>query len=366
MAVYKSKKATKDGRQYFFRVKYKDIFGVSHDYSSPKFATKKEATTEEALYLIKINNQQMTTSNVTLKQVFNDYYNQKTRQVKKQTLKKDVNHFKYLKSIEDCKINSIDINIYRKWRTYIDSLPYSIETIRKIIQLFKRLIEYSSKYYNTSDTILKFVDNVRDVNTRKKEMDFFTYEEYLKFDSVIDDHEYHTFFEILYYLGLRQGEAQALTWSDIDFEKNELSVNKTLTTKVKGEEWTISSPKTKNSNRVLPLTDKLVKDLKIMLKSSQQYVDFNYKWFVFGKIKPFAESTIFNKKNIYCKKAKVKQIRVHDFRHSCASLLINKGAKITLVSKYLGHSNITITLNTYTHLYKNELTEMTDLLNNLE
>ena len=91
MAVYKSKTPTKDGRQYFFRIKYKDIFGVCHDYSSPKYATKKEATTEEALYLIKINNQQMTTSNITLEQAFLDYYNQKTRQVKKQTLKKDMN-----------------------------------------------------------------------------------------------------------------------------------------------------------------------------------------------------------------------------------------------------------------------------------
>ena len=366
MAVYKSKTPTKDGRQYFFRIKYKDIFGVSHDYSSPKYATKKEATTEEALYLIKINNQQMTTSNITLEQAFLDYYNQKTRQVKKQTLKKDMNLWKYLEPIKNIKINSLDLGTYRKWRNYIDSLPYSTETIKKIVQLFKRLIEYSAKYYNTSDTILKFVDGVKAINEQKKEMDFFTYDEYLKFDSVIKDHQYHTFFEILYFLGLRQGEAQALCWSDIDFETNQLSISKTLTTKIKGEEWTISSPKTKNSIRVLPLTEKIVNDLKIMLKEAQSYNDFNCGWFVFGNTKPFAESTIFAKKNQYCKLANLRQIRVHDFRHSCASLLINKGAKITLVSKWLGHSNITITLNTYTHLYKNELTEMTELLNNLD
>ena len=63
--------------------------------------------------------------------------------------------------------------------------------------------------------------------------------------------------------------------------------------------------------------------------------------------------------------ARVKDIRIHDFRHSCASLLINKGASISLVSKYLGHSNISITLNTYTHMYKSELIEMTNILNNL-
>ena len=55
MAVYKSKKPTKDGRQYFFRIKYKDIYGISHDYTSPKFKTKKEADEEEARYRIKIS-----------------------------------------------------------------------------------------------------------------------------------------------------------------------------------------------------------------------------------------------------------------------------------------------------------------------
>lgn len=48
-------------------------------------------------------------------------------------------------------------------------------------------------------------------------------------------------------------------------------------------------------------------------------------------------------------------IKIHDFRHSCASLLISKGANITLVSKFLGHSNVATTLNIYTHFYKNDL-----------
>ena len=63
--------------------------------------------------------------------------------------------------------------------------------------------------------------------------------------------------------------------------------------------------------------------------------------------------------------AGVKQIRIHDFRHSCASLLINKGASIQLVSKYLGHSNINITLATYTHLYQSELEDIKKTLDTL-
>lgn len=64
-----------------------------------------------------------------------------------------------------------------------------------------------------------------------------------------------------------------------------------------------------------------------------------------------------------CKNAGVKQIRVHDFRHSCASLLINNGASITLVAKYLGHTKVDETLNTYSHMYQNKLEDIVNLMN---
>lgn len=126
-----------------------------------------------------------------------------------------------------------------------------------------------------------------------------------------------------------------------------------------------SSPKTKNSIRVLPLTKKLEIDLLELKNKAIEYTDYNNNWFVFGNSVCFPENTIQINKNKYCKLANIKQIRIHDFRHSCASLLINKGASISLVSKYLGHANVSITLNAYTHMYKSELTEMTKILDNL-
>ncbi len=365
MTVYKSKKATKDGRQYFFRIKYKDIYGISHDYTSRKYKKEKDAKDEEALYRIKIAENKVHTSTITIEQAFTEYLAQEKNNLKKQTIKKIENLFTHLKSIEKYKINDINLNIYKKWYLELENSPFSVHHKNKILGLFKRIIKYSSLYYNTSDSIIKFVNNFKEVGAIKKEMEFFTYEEYLKFDSVITDHDWHTFFEILYFLGLRQGECTALNWNDIDFEKGTIRINKSLTTKIKGEEWTISSPKTKNSIRTLPLTKNILNDLKSIYNEVSKYKDFKKEWFIFGNTIPFKENRIQLRKNKYCKLAEVKQIRVHDFRHSCASLLINKGANITLVSKYLGHSNISITLNTYTHLYKNQLTEMTEILNNL-
>lgn len=365
MAVYESKNPTKDGRKYFFRIKYKDIFGIVHDYSSPKFKTLKETKEEEARYRIRISDQDICTSNITILQAWLELKEQKSKQIKKQTAIKNDNMFKHLKPIQDLKINDLNYQKYKQFVSYIESLNYCAKYANKILGLFRQIIIYASKYYNTSDSILKFIENFKEVNVIKEEMLFFTFEEYQQFDSVIQDLEYHTFFELLYYNGLRQGEAQALTWDDIDFIKKEVKINKTLMTKIKGENWTISSPKTKNSIRVLPLTNNLLNDLKMMQKRAKEYVDYSDKWFVFGNSIPFKESTIQRRKNEYCKLAEVKQIRVHDFRHSCASLLINKGANVALVSKYLGHSDITMTLNTYTHMFKNELEDITNLLNRL-
>lgn len=88
-------------------------------------------------------------------------------------------------------------------------------------------------------------------------------------------------------------------------------------------------------------------------------------WFVFGNVYPLADTTIQKRKNTNCIKANVKQIRIHDFRHSCASLLINKGASIALVSKYLGHSDIATTLNIYSHMFKSELQDIATELSEL-
>lgn len=365
MAVYESKHFTKDGRKYFFRIKYKDIFGVTHDYSSPKFKRRKDAEYEEALYRIKIQNQEAYTSNITIDMAFHELLEIKKRKFKPQTIKKEENLFKYLLVLKDKRINNLNLNTYNKFIALLKEQNIGNHYKNKILGLLRQVIIYSKKYHNTSNYILEFIENFSESNIIKSEMKFFTLEEYKKFDCVIDNFEYHVFFEVLYYLGLRQGECQALTWNDINFSENKISIGKTLTTKIKGQKYTISSPKTKSSIRILPLTKKLSDDLKTMKNNAIKYKDYSDNWFIFGNAMPFPESTIKKRKNEYCKKAEVQQIRIHDFRHSCASLLINQGASIALVSKWLGHSKISTTLNTYTHLYKSELENVSNLLNNL-
>lgn len=83
---------------------------------------------------------------------------------------------------------------------------------------------------------------------------------------------------------------------------------------------------------------------------------------MFGNIDPLAATTLLDRKTKNTFMARVKDIRIHDFRHSCASLLIDSGANITLVAKYLGHSKIDETLNTYSHMYQNRLDTIVNII----
>ena len=164
----------------------------------------------------------------------------------------------------------------------------------------------------------------------------------------------------------RIGELKELTWKDIDFENKTVSINKQITKQSSRENWRFVPPKTKKSNRVLPLTKVLLNDLKTLKESDKEILfGFNDKFFVVGDIAPASNNRFSDRKNKNCEKAGVKQIRLHDFRHSCASLLIYKGASINMVSKFLGHSKIEETLNTYTHLYSNALSDITNLIDEM-
>ena len=365
MAVYKVSKdrETKDGRKYFFRIKYTDFTGKTKDYSSPLFLTKKEAEHEEAKYRIEINKKEITTLSVTFEQAYLEFRNKLSKEVKLQSVLKIDKYWKHFDYLNNKKINDFKMNDLTNLMNKLEKEDLSVAYKNKLLGTFKRIVNYSNLYNNTSKEFLKYMTNFKEINKQKKEMDFYTYDEYKKFISVVDEFEYKVFFEVLYFMGLRQGELQALNWTDI--RGKELNVSKTLTTKIKGQEWTISTPKTANSNRTLPIPSNVYNDLMILKNNAKQYSNFEDNWFVFGNTIPFKETTIQKKKNKYCKLAELKQIRIHDFRHSCASLLINQGATITLVSKYLGHSKVSITLDVYSHFYKNELDQISEMLGKL-
>ena len=116
----------------------------------------------------------------------------------------------------------------------------------------------------------------------------------------------------------------------------------------------------------MPLSKKFIDDLKALKESVMKYTNFKEDWFVFGNELPLGDDAIRRRKNNNCKLANVKQIRLHDFRHSCASLLISKGADIKMVAEFLGHTKIDETLNTYAHMFTNKLKSIVNIIDSLD
>ena len=235
-----------------------------------------------------------------------------------------------------------------------------------IYKYLKAVMNFGTKWYDINfNKIYNKMDNFTNPNERKKEMLFYTPEEFQKFLSVENELKFICAFQTLFYCGLRNGELRGLTWNDINFRKSCLTVNKNII-KVPdpktGKPYTVTSPKTMSSYRTIPIPNFLLYYLEQLYDENCKFYNFNESWYVFGDVDPLPETTLRYRKSKNAFNAHVKDIRIHDFRHSCAYLLIDSVSNITLVAKYLGHTKIDETLNTYSHMYQNRLENIVQII----
>lgn len=150
------------------------------------------------------------------------------------------------------------------------------------------------------------------------------------------------------YSGIRIGELCALKWEDIDFKKSLICINKTMQRiyiKDKSDNTSkiiITSPKTKNANREIPINKNFLELLKKVKSSKNNYVLTGTEKF----IEPRSYRKHFEK---VLKKLKIKHFNFHSLRHTFATNCISLGVDYKTVSEILGHSNVNITLNLYVH-----------------
>lgn len=299
--------------------------------------------------------------------LYNDFYSFQKEKVKVTTLRTYRERIRYFDLLLNVKLKDFSVDDYINWRNYINSCQLSIVYKNQLLMLLKSLLNFATKWYDLNFSVVYTkIEKFDNPNVLPKEMDFYTYDEFKLFISNERDILYKTLYEVLYYCGLRRGEVKGLTWRDIDFENKTLRVNKNVISYIDGCRYKVIAPKTKSSIRTIPLPNLLVNDLICLYNKCKVCDGFGIDWYVFGNVIPISNEKIRIRKNKLCEKANLRQIRIHDFRHSCASLLINNGASINLVAKYLGHAKVEETLNTYCHLYKNEMINIVNVINNLK
>lgn len=150
------------------------------------------------------------------------------------------------------------------------------------------------------------------------------------------------------YSGIRIGELCALRWEDVDFKKNCLTINKTIQrVYIKDKNKNISkviitTPKTKNANREIPINKDFLEILKKVKSDKKHYIlTGNEKY-----IEPRTYRKYFNK---VLDELKIKHFNFHSLRHTFATNCISLGVDYKTVSELLGHANVNITLNLYVH-----------------
>jgi integrase len=155
--------------------------------------------------------------------------------------------------------------------------------------------------------------------------------------------------------GLREGELQALRWRDVALERHRLTVVATLTTIVDGEP-VFGEPKTQHSKRTVWLGDTAVESLRAHRRRQEaEQRAASMVWREHGLVftnelgAPLWRSQIRKPFLEVVRKAGLDHLRFHDLRHSAASLLLQQGTPIKVVSELLGHSDVGTTLRVYAH-----------------
>ncbi|PEV78779.1 tyrosine-type recombinase/integrase [Bacillus cereus] len=343
MVIYKDK----ERGTYFFVVRVRQFDGTQKQVKRRGFKTKKEAREAEAKMLV----EKETNSNLTFAQVadsYFDWYCQRRKQSSINAIKNAIyNHL--LKEFGKMKIDTITAKHVMNFQNKLLN-NYSADTLKQIHTILSAIFNFAIKFYGLTNNPARIAGNF-ELESNKR-MSYWEFDEFQRFIDTVDDLLYNAFFSTLYYSGTRKGELLALTWADVDFVGKTININKTEYNRQ------VTKPKTRSSNRIILLPTLIINLLKKLKEHATLTAPVKNDYVVFGEFyNSIATSTLDERYKKYVATAGVKKILLHEFRHSHASYLINKGVSPLVVAQRLGHSDVATTLNTYSHLYPSKQAE---------
>ncbi|MGP1376396.1 MAG: tyrosine-type recombinase/integrase [Bulleidia sp.] len=336
-------------KTYYVQIEYKDpVSGKRKNRKKRGFALKREARQYEAELFQKLTSEAPTDR--TFGQMVDLYMTsidarESTKALKKQTYK---NHCESLCDIPMSKITKATL---MEWSNNLKNSSLALLTVNRIIGDVRSVFKYASRVYDLKD-ISSVITRKKKTSDDLKEMQAWTVAEFKQFENAVDNPVYRAFFHTLFWTGARRGEILALQCDD--FKNGEINISKSINHLKNG----FNPLKNANSKRIVKLDEKTVEILAELKDKYKTGFLFGGETFPSpGRVRGFLKRAI--------KKSGVKKIRLHDLRHSHATMLINSGVNIVAVSKRLGHSDINTTLKVYTHLLKKTDEQMMETIKKL-
>jgi integrase len=243
----------------------------------------------------------------------------------------------------------------------------SARTVRHINDTLRCALNVALRWGLVSRNVATLVGPPR---IQRKEIRSFTPEEAKTFLETIKGDRLEALFSVALSLGLRQGEALGLRWQDVDFDARTLRVNYAIQ-RIEGRLQMVE-PKTERSRRVLPLPETVLSALRThRSRQLEERLLLGSHWQETGLVftstigTPLEPRNVVRKFHALLKKAGLPHSRFHDLRHSCASLLLAQGVPARTVMDILGHSQISLTMNTYAHVMPAMKQEAMDLMDSI-
>ena len=345
----KAEKDKKTGK-WLIQYRYTDWQGKRRKSTKRGFATKREA--EEWLRNFLIT--QKADFDMKFEDFWKMYYADMETRLREHTMrtKKYIVELKILPYFGNKRVNDITAADIRQWQNELIKMGYSPTYLKTINNQLSAIFNYAIRYYDLKSNPCAKAGSMG--KSKAEEMDFWTGEEFRKFiDSVMNKRLSYMAFMTLYWTGMRLGELLALNPKDVDLEKRTISITKSY--QRLGKKDVITPPKTPKSKRVITVPEFLAADIK-------DYMDSLYDLQENDRLFPITKYYLEHEMQRGIKESGVKRIRVHDLRHSHASMLIELGFSPLEIAKRLGHEKVETTLNTYAHLYPNKQTKLAERL----
>ena len=347
MPSYKNK----DRGTWYCAFYYQDWTGKRKKKKKEGFATRREAQAFERKFL----EEYAGSPEITFESLVQSYLEKARIRLKASTLQTLVGliNSQILPFFKDMQIKDITASTVSAWHDTLIKKELSVTYMQTLHTKLTTLFSFAVKYYNLPQNPAKNAGNIQ--GNKIKHIDYWTIDDFRKFAMCLKKPLHIMAFYTLFWTGMRVGELLALTWADVDLTKGTISISKTLYM-VNGKP-TITTPKTSTSSRSISIPDFLVAMLKDYRSISQYISD--------EQIFPIHASSLLRVIKRTAPLANVKAIRIHDLRHSHASMLINAGCNALEVADRLGHKSPAMTLNIYSHIYKSKQSQIATMLNDM-
>lgn len=289
-------------------------------------------------------------------------------------LRKNKDYNKYLKNKISKKLSRTNSEF---WATYIENLECSIKQKNSVIKTLKAFLNWCVK---KKYIIANPMNEVKPYKVAKTEMLFWDTNElkqFMKYMSELIENGTKKDKEIAYRikilsiicccLGDRIGETRVLRFSDFNATNCDVNILHSINYDPKSKNY-FSHTKNNQSQRTIDVSPTLIKELEIYFNYLKYELNYNVQkdsiifWNYLSK-KPFTDTILRNQFHKFCEKANVKKIRLYDLRHTYVATMMSDGKELYQISKRIGHSSISTTVNKYGHLSNNvkkEIAKSTD------